>query len=200
MNAAARAAAGCLTREQARKRAYRGAGLRAYETELHVVRGHCRAKGCASRYGVIRETIDFREAAAITRAAQVECVQCGRYWYATRVPAVTRHGYLSVRVTLILPGNRRTYTTVRGAVRAEGDEAVMVVDPSLGEIDDAKRAWDARNGRLTAARDRAKAKRAAAEAEALATSRALMERLHARDAEREAEEAAALAREKAGLA
>lgn len=206
MNRAARAAAGCLTGPGARKRASDLAGLRRYETEIRVWRGRCRAKGCASRYGVTRITIDTRDVRRIARLAVVECVQCGRQWWRVSddTPA-TRQGYLSVLVTLLVPSDQKRVIYRRnGGVHASGDDTVEIRNATHGQLMDAAAEWRRRNGLLLGRLDRARTRKREADA---AITRELMDGMRARDearAERariaREEEAAAAAREARGEA
>lgn len=206
MNRAARAAVGCVSPRVARKRASRAAGLRSYETEVSVHRGHCRAPGCASRYGVDRVTLDTTSTARVERFAHRECAQCGRVWHRVKDDTpVSRLGYQAVRITLIVPtGERRIVFASHGGVHAEGETSVVLRDATFGQLTDAYSAWQKRNNAVLAARARAKARKAeldaAATREFMAQLAAMDERRRLRDEERMAEERAADERERKGQA
>ncbi len=206
MNAAARAAAGCLSPAVARKRAARRAGLRRYESELRTRRGHCLAPGCASRQGVVRVTIDVTARDRINRFAGVECAQCGRFWYRIGDNApVRRKGYQAVLITLIAPsGDRRVIWQSHGAVKTAGHDSVVIVDARLGQLDDAVRQWQASRDKREAAKSARKAVKLAADAAATRKSREVLAAMDAARAARAAaiaaDESAAAERERNGLA
>lgn len=171
-------------------------GIPAYGAAWDLTRGVCRGRRCRSRWGLTRLTIDFR-GAELERFAHVECAACGRVWRRTRiVPIRDRHGYQAVAVTAILPASSRRWFA-RGRWHAEGSDALILANASIGDLDDAARAHRALADRLAVVKARRKANHARLEALALEKSRALLARLAIRDAERDAEEAAALAREAA---
>ena len=173
----------------------------AYRVAMDVIRGKCRAKGCGSRFALIRVTTDF--AASRERAPSVataECVNCGRVWYGMSMPAKLTHrdGALRVRLTLIVPsGEDVALYRLHGVWHREGDDTDVVADASLVAYMEARDAWRKRNAQLSAARFRAAERKAAADAAREAHTREVLARMAARDAERAAEEAAAAAREAA---
>jgi hypothetical protein len=203
MNAKTRASLGCLSSISARKRARRQAGLARYESEIRLHRGKCRAPGCASRWGVTRVTLDFTASRErIARDGHVECAQCGRVWHRIKAPDVTHAGYQQVLLTVIVPsGERRIVWARNGAIHAQGDDQLVIVNPTLAQAQAGFAGWSKRNAQLTASRERAKSKREALAAADRAATRDLLARIAAREAaaaEAAAEEAAAAAREAAG--
>lgn len=207
MNRAARAAAGCLSGPKSRERAARTAGIGRYYSELRTWRGHCRAPGCQSRYGVARITLDTTAIRRMERQAQVECVQCGRVWFrvADDTPAA-KGGFQSALYTLIVPtGDKRVvYKAHGGGLHVRGEDTVILTNATLGQLMDAAASWRERNGALVARLDRARARKAERDMAAVIVAREALAAMDARRAERRAEiaanEAAADAREKAGLA
>ena len=183
-------------RRDARRMAGQRSGLPAYQLDLATTRGRCLARRCASRWAVTRITVDLR-GREVDRFAHVECAACGRVWRRTRiVPITAPNGGQAVLVTAILPASARRWYA-HGAWHREGDDALILVNASIGDLDDAARARRTRMDSVYRRLQRAKDLRAARESEALAKSRALMAHLHAMDAERAAQEADARAREEA---
>lgn len=164
----------------------------AYNADLSIRRGRCFA--CKGRYSVVRVTFDYTSAARLEPFAHVECATCGHVWYRTSVPRLGE--YQNVRLTLILPSHLHRWFA-RGRWHAEGSDGLVVPEATWSDLMDASRDWRKRNTQYEAAKARAKERKAAKEAAALAESRALMERIHARQAEREREEREAAARENA---
>lgn len=184
-----------LDRAQARAAAAARAGLAPYTLDLATVRGRCLAKRCEGRWGVVRVTVDLRGREA-DRFAHIECAACGRVWRRIAVPRIAKRGFQSVLVTAILPASAHRWYA-RGRWHREGDDGEVLRECDLGDLDEAVRAYRARQGAVLTRLQRAKDRRAALESAALAQSRDLMARLHAIDAARAADEAAAAAREAA---
>lgn len=183
-------------RRGARRLAGERSGIPAYQLELDTIRGKCLARRCPSRWGVYRLTVDMR-GREVDRYAHVECALCGRVWRRCRLtPIRNRHSLQRVLVTAILPASAHRWYA-RGRWHREGDDAVVLTDASIGDLDEAARAYRARMDRVLCRLQRAKDLRASREAEALTASRALMARLHAMDAERAEAEAEAARREAA---
>lgn len=180
------------SRQALRTRARLAAKIPAYLANFKLHRGRCRAKGCTSRYGVVRLSIDTRSRERIDRIATLECASCGRTWRRITPPALSE--YQSTRLTLILPGEERRWYA-RGRWHREGDDAVVLPDASQLELMAASDDWRKRNEQLLEARDRVKRRKAAEEAASIAATRATLARLAAIDEERAAEEAAARKRE-----
>ena len=178
----------------------RAAGT-AWNVDMRVMRGKCRAKGCGSRFAFVRVTVDFASSRERTSStATAECVNCGRVWFGCAMPARLTHpdGYLAVRLTLIVPsGEDVALYRLHGVWHREGDDTDVVADASLTAYIEARDAWRRRNNQLVAARGRAKARKAEREAELVARSREQRARWDALRAEREAEEREAAAREAA---
>lgn len=134
-------------------------------------------------------SIDFT-AETVDRLATIECASCGRTWRRTRVPRLTSAaGYQAVHLTLILPRSSRRWFA-RGRWHKEGEDATVLRDATIGDLDEAARAHGIRAARLDRARAR---RREQADAEAIDSKRrvdALLATLAARDAERAAEDAA----------
>lgn len=177
----------CRSRQRAAVR------LPAYLADFRLVAGHCRAKRCKSRYGVVRLTVDTRSRERLERFATVECASCGHTWRRTKTPALAE--YQSTRLTLILPGDERRYYN-RGRWHLEGGDTV-IRDATQADLMAACEDWRKRNEQQLAAKARAAAKRAEAERIAHEQAAATLARLAAWDAERAAEEAAAAARDAA---
>jgi len=183
-------------RRDARRMAGQRSGIPAYQLDLATTRGRCLARRCASRWAVTRVTVDLR-GREVDRFAHVECAACGRVWRRTRlVPITAPNGAQAVLVTAILPASARRWYA-HGAWHREGDDALVLVNASIGDLDDAARARRVRMDSVYRRLQRAKDLRASREADALTTSRALMARLHEMDALRAAEERAAHEREAA---
>lgn len=184
-----------LCRRAAYDRATRAAGLPHYLSDLKPVRGRCLKRGCRSRWGVVRVSLDFRDPARIDRIATLECAACGHVWRRVREPGlVSAAGYQAVRLTLILPAAMRRWFA-RGRWHAQGSDAVVLTEADLGDLDEAARAHRAKRDQLDARKAKARAR---AEAEALAThDRTLvtLARLAELDAARAAEEQEAANRE-----
>jgi len=152
------------------------AGLPAYGLNLATVRGRCRARRCRSRWGVIRVTVDLR-GREVDRFAHVECAACGRVWRRTRiVPMHDRHSRQTVLATAILPASAHRWYA-RGRWHREGDDAHVLREASLSDLDEAARAFRARQGRVLARLQRARDRRQELEAAAMTRYRALRERL-----------------------
>lgn len=190
-----------LCRRSAIRTATRAAGIAQWSSDIAPIRGRClgrvKRKPCGSRWGVIRVSLDFRDPERVDRLATIECASCGRVWRRTKPVAVrSAAGYQSVRLTIILAATANRWYS-RGTWHRDGDDAVILRDADLGDVDDAARAHNAHLAARLAAKARAKAKREESDSEA--TARA-MAALAAYDARREAEaiaEAEAAAREAA---
>lgn len=205
MNATARAAVGQLSGAGARKRARRLAGLPAYADGIVTTRGHCRAKGCASRLGITRVTVDTTARDAVVRSAHVECAQCQRVWYRVKgdTPATTANAYQRVLFDLIAPsGDKRVLYRVKtnGAWHVNGDDSVTIANASRGQVSDALHVWRAARDKREAAKARAKARKAETDLIVRLAGMAALARMDERNAEREAEERAAEERERKGMA
>lgn len=203
MNMAARAAVGTLSPRVARKRAARAAGLRAYQHDLHVIRDRCRAPGCRSRAGIVRVTIDTTDPKTVRRSARVECAQCGHGWFRVRDDTPLTDGQrITAMATLIVPsGAKRVLYRVKtnGAWHVSGDDVTTIPNANVDQVMAAMRVWREAWEKREDAKLRARAKReveAAADREA---TRAMLARMDARNAEREAEERAAAERERKGI-
>lgn len=190
-----------MTRKGARRRATRTSALPPWQADLRPVRGRCRGgtrrKPCRSEFAVVRVSIDFRDARAIDRLAVLACVECGRVWRRVTPPDM-RPSFDGQRVflTLLLPAKVERWRN-RGHWHRVGDDAQELRDATMADLDTATRLWGARRDRADATRARAAARKAEREAAAHAATMNLLDRLHARDAERAAAEAEAAAREDA---
>jgi hypothetical protein len=171
-------------------------GLQPYLTNLATVRGRCLARKCKSRWGIVRVTLDFRPV-AIERYAHVECARCGRVWRRVPIrPLRDRHGYQTVAVTAILPASVSRWFA-RGRWHQDGDDALVVAECSLADLDEAARAHRKLADRVAAVKARRAAVRAERERVAGVEMRDLLARLAAHDAERAEAEAEAARREAA---
>lgn len=180
-----------MCRRAAIREATRKAGIPQWSSDMRPVRGKClgrvKRKPCGSRWGVVRVSLDFRDPERVDRLATIECASCGRVWRRTKPTSVrSAAGYQAVRLTVILPATAERWYS-RGAWHRDGDDALVLRDADLGDVDEAARAHNARvNARLTArANDRAR--REAADREAIARGTAA---LAAHDQMREADEQA----------
>lgn len=185
----------CLTRRAACHVTAEAAGLPAYLSDLRPVRGKCRRPRCQSRWAVVRITLDFRDPERIERFAATECVKCGHVWRRVAEPRITSPaGYQAVRLTLILPATfDRWYS--RGRWHREGDDAVILGEAHIADLDEATRAH---RKRADSAATRKAAARARAEAAAIADherTMSLLARLEVLDAARAAEDREAAIRE-----
>lgn len=167
----------------------RAAELPLWAADLITVRGQCRGrfkrKRCRSRWGVYRVSLDFT-GERVDRLATVECAVCGRTWRRAKVPPITSAaGYQTTRLTVILPRSARRWFA-RGRWHREGEDATVLRDATIGDVDEAARAHGIRADRIAARRARAAARKVEDEAAARERMAALLETLHARD-EAEAE-------------
>lgn len=187
-------------RRAAYKVACRVSGLPAYAADLDMVRGRCLARRCGSRWAVTRVSLDFR-AEVIDRYATLECALCGRTWRRCRVPGLrSKAGYQAVRLSLIVPAKVKRWKS-RGTWHREGDDALVIRNADLGDLDEAASNHAVLANRKADARARRAAKKAAAEAESAIETRDWLARMAERDAQRAAEaaeEAAAALRESRG--
>lgn len=168
----------------------------AYAVAWDLTRGKCRHGRCASRWAYTRVTLDFRPV-AIERYAQTECVRCGKVWRRVHVPPLRdRRGLQTVAVTAILPASVTRWFS-RGRWHRDGDDALVVAECSLADLDEAARAHRKLADRVAIVKARRIALKAERERVAGVEMRALLDRLHAHDAEREQAEREALAREDA---
>ena len=172
----------------------RATGIPAYLAEFRLIPGSCAKRRCKSRYGVIRLSIDTRSRERIDTVATVECASCGRTWRRTRTPKLTE--YQSTRLTLILPATLHRWYS-RGHWHTEGSDALVIRDAAWSDLIEAQADWKRRNGQLLDAKARRAAKKAEAEAALHAKTLDTLAKLTAFDAAREAEEAAAAARDAA---
>jgi hypothetical protein len=190
-----RAAIPDLERSHALAAASRRSGIPPYQLDLVTMRGRCLGRGCRNRWGVLRMTVDLRGRES-DRFTHIECAACGRVWRRTHnVRPSSRRGQ-RVLLTAILPATAHRWYA-RGRWHREGDDGLVIPEASIADLDDAVRAHRARQDSALARLQRAKDRRAALEAEALAKSRAVMARWAEREAEQAREEAAAAAREAA---
>lgn len=185
-----------VKRRSAYHRATIAAGLPTYASDMRPVRGRCLRKRCGARWGVIRVSLDFR-AEMVDRYATIECAACGRTWRRTRVPPITSAaGYQAVRLTLILPATMHRWYA-RGRWHAEGDDAIVLREATIGDLDEAARTHRAKSDKAADRRAALRAKREAADRELHERSMATLARLAAYDAENAQAEAEAAAREAA---
>lgn len=165
--------------------ACQSAALPLWAADMVTVRGKCRGRlgrrACGSRWGVYRVSLDFT-GEAVDRLATVECARCGRTWRRTKTPRLTSAaGYQSTRLTLILPRSSRRWFA-RGRWHKEGEDATVLRDATIGDLDEAARAHGIRAARLDRARAR---RREQADAEAIESHhrvQALLAALAERDA------------------
>lgn len=188
-------------RARAKRAATRGAGIAKWSSDIAPIRGRClggtKRKPCPSRWGVVRVSLDFRDPARVDRLAVVECATCGRVWRRCTPPAIrSREGYQSVRINLILPATMNRWYS-RGHWHVEGDDASVLRDADLGDVDEAARAHDAKLAARLASRAADKARREASDREAIARGMAALAAHDAMNAARDDEERAAAAREAA---
>lgn len=186
-------------RRSARHRAAVLAGIGQYVNDIRPVRGRCKGgtkrRPCQSRWAAVRVSLDFRDPARVDRLATLECVVCGRVWRRVRPIAIrSADGYQAVLLDVILPASvNRWYS--RGTWHRDGDDALVIRNARLDDVDEAVLRNDGIMDRRRAAKERALQKRAAEDAVSIAR---LRETLATMDARREAErqdEAAAAARE-----
>ena len=191
-----------LCRRDAVRAAARDAGIPGWSSDIKPVRGRCLRRRCKSRWAVPRVSLDFRDPDRVDRLATLECVSCGRTW--RRIPDSTRvrtpgTGYLAARVTLILASTAHRWRS-RGRWHREGDDGLVLVNATVAELEDAVDAHRERMDKRADARQRATAKREAEAAADREATREWLARVHEEAAAREAEEAAAAAREARGEA
>jgi hypothetical protein len=169
--------------------------------DIRPVRGRCRGgtkrKPCPSRWAIPRVSLDFRDPARVDRLATLECAVCGRTWRRIAPIAIrSREGYQSALLTVIVSATAHRWYS-RGTWHREGDDAQVVVDARLDDVDEAV----SRNDRAMALRAeraaRARARREAADLEAVARLRATLASMDARRADEARAEAEAQAREAA---
>ena len=173
-------------RRAAHHRATVAAGVPEYQSDIRPVRGKCRKGRCRSRWGVVRVSIDFRDRETVDRIATVECALCGHVWRRVSVPRLTSSaGYQSVRLTLILPATVNRWFA-RGRWHAEGEDAVVLREATIGDLDEAARNHAAGADRIAARKAAAKAKREAEDVAQHERTMDLLARLAAMDAERAA--------------
>lgn len=162
-----------------------------WSANLALTRGKCRK--CGGRYAVTRLTFTLTDPKRVERYATLECAHCAHTWRRVKPDlAPGLHGEQRARLTIVEPGSgRTTVRTVRGRIIAHGEDTTTTSDITLAELDDAVRAWRKRSGDNLTRRAIAQQRKAAADGAA----RERMAALLAQWAERDAEEAAALARE-----
>jgi hypothetical protein len=184
-----------ICRRAAHHRATVAAGIPEYASDIRPVRGRCRHGRCKSRWAVLRVSLDFRDPVRVDRLATTECALCGRVWRRVKVPRLTSpDGYQEVRLTLILPGTYARWYS-RGRWHREGDDAVVLRDASIADLDEAARAHRAKSDALASRKAAALVK---AQADAAATHERTMDllaRLAAMDAARTQEETEASTRD-----
>jgi hypothetical protein len=173
------------------------AGIPEYASDIRPVRGKCLGKRCRSRWGVVRVSLDFRDPERIDRIATLECADCGRTWRRVPVPRLTSpQGYQTVRLTLILRATVRRWIS-RGRWHREGDDAIVVPDANVGDLDEAARNHAAISDRLASRKALARSRKAEREAAEHERTMAMLARWADMDAAYKADEAAAAAREAA---
>lgn len=190
-----------LCRRSAIKAATRAAGIAPWSSDMRPVRGKCLGKvkrrPCGSRWGIVRVSLDFRDPDRVDRLAIVECASCGRKWRRIKPPAIrSAAGYQSVRLDVILPASAKRWYS-RGAWHREGDDAVILRDADLGDVDEAARAHGIHLSTKLAAKARDRARREDADREAIARGMAALASADARRAEADEAERQAAAREAA---
>jgi hypothetical protein len=190
-----------ICRRSAIRLATREAGIASWSSDIAPVRGKCRGrvkrKPCGSRWAVPRVSLDFRDPERVDRLAILECVSCGRKWRRIKPPAVrSSAGYQSVRLDVILPATANRWYS-RGAWHREGEDALILRDADLGDVDEAARAHSAHLSARLASKARDRERREAADREATARGMAALAAHEARRAADAADEAAAAAREAA---
>lgn len=187
-----------MNRRAAIKAGARSAGIPVWSSDIKPVRGKCLGRvkrgKCGSRWAIPRVSLDFRDATRIDRLAVLECARCGRVWRRIKADQSvrSREGYLTAKLTLILPASiNRWYS--HGAWHREGDDALVLVNATVADLDDAVEHHRKRADAREAGRARAKAKAYEADVIAIARSRAMLDQLAERDAaEAEAEREAAM--------
>ncbi len=139
-----------------------GKDLRGAEYRRGLRSGRCRMRGCDSRYGIPRVTIDTRDPERIDRSAVLECALCGHIWTAMPVPDLSlRDGAMPrVLITLILPpargrGMRIGYLRNGRAIRT-GSDALTVPNASYRDVGLAHDAWSIRGERAAEKREAAR--------------------------------------------
>ena len=95
----------------------------------------------------------------------------------------------------ILPAEQRVWYDRKRRTRETADGSISIGTATIPDYIAAIEDWRGRNATLLAARCRLAERKAAREAADHRATMALLDALHARDAERDAEEAAAAARE-----
>ena len=164
-------------------------GIPAYAADLSIRRGRCFK--CKARYSVQRATFDYTSAKAVEPFCHVECAKCGHVWYRTAVPRLGE--YQSIRLTIILPSTQSRWFA-RGRWHVQGETAIVIDEAHWSDLMDAATEWRKRNTHYEMARARVKARKVERDLEAVKKSHALIERLHAMDAARAAEEEEAASR------
>lgn len=186
-----------MTRRGAIRAAELGSGVPGYMADFRPVRGRCRGgtkrKPCPSRWGVVRVSLDFRDAhAEVDRLATIECAQCGRTW--RRISPPSMHQYQRVHLTIIAPATLTRWYR-RGTWHRLGSDGLVVREASMADVSTAAEDHKARRLALASKVAAAKERKADAERKAHEATMDLLARIHDReDAEREAE-AEAQARE-----
>lgn len=183
-----------LRRPGALRAACTRSGVPRYAADWRLYRGRCLRRRCGSRYAVARVSLDFT-GHEVDRLATLECVKCGRTWRRIAPPRIaSAAGYQSVRLTLILPRDVTRWFS-RGRWHRDGDEATVLAEADLSDVDEAARDHRSRQSRRLAAIDRARERKQAAEREAHERTAALLAHLAEVDAARAAAEAEAAERE-----
>lgn len=171
------------------------AGIPEYASDMRPVRGKCRRSRCRSRWAIVRVSLDFRDPERIDRYATTECAACGDVWRRVKVPPITSAaGYQAVRLTLILPSAVKRWHS-RGHWHREGDDAAILREADIGDLDEAARNHASREATVAARKARDKARRAESDRLAHEATTDLLARLAAIDAARIAEEREAAIRE-----
>ncbi len=158
-----------------------------------IVHGACYK--CGNEWAAARVTLNFTSVVRFTRYATAECARCGHTWARiaadpARLPVQTG-GCQRVRLTLILPADTLRTWHAHGTWHRSGDEETALRDASLADLETALRDW--RKRQLAYAQRKEKAAVKAATQKHL--DLAVMQSLYAKWRERDAEEAAARARE-----
>lgn len=188
-----------ISRRSLTRRVRARSGCPAYASDFKLIRGRCLAPKCRAQWGVVRVTLDFTDASTDHNLAlaTVECAKCGRTWYRTRTPKFGQ--YQSTRLTLILPGDQRRWYA-RGRYHVQGEAAITIPEATLSDMLAARDDWRKRFDRHADSKAKAKAKAALESAAATAAAQEWLAQMGETRKVREADEAAAAAREKAGLA
>jgi hypothetical protein len=191
------------SRKRAMSQARRAANLPRYADGIRLTRGKClgkplsgalagRRSRCPGRWAAVTVYLDLTDPRTRETRAQLECVTCGATWGPTAapVPLILPNGTVRARITIALRGSVNRWRS-RGTWHREGSEVRLLRDATPTDLSRALDDWTASNLRIVTARARAAERAAERDREA----RERMASLIARWADRDAEEAAAAARE-----